>query len=78
MEDDIIVTWEVEDGYVGASAPHTTTIPRQEYDCCETDEERQSLIDEYVEDDFRQTITYVISNVSDDGDPKPESEVSNG
>lgn len=52
------IRWEVADGYVGKSRPQTTEIPDEELEACETEEERQQLIYDYVQDDFEQKITW--------------------
>lgn len=57
----MIVTWEVEDGYVGKSAPHKTEIPDFVLDACENDQEKQTVIDEYVQEDFNQKISWYIT-----------------
>ena len=51
-EDQIEVIWEVQDGYVSGSRPQSTYIPREDYEECETEEEKQELVDEYVREDF--------------------------
>lgn len=52
------VKWEVNDGYVCGSRPHYTEIPDAELQDCGTDDERESLIDEYIQEDFTQKITW--------------------
>ena len=52
------VIWEIEDGYVGGSRPHEITIPDEEIDECESTEEIEELITDYVRDDFEQTVTF--------------------
>lgn len=52
------ITWEIEDGYVGRSAPHYTEVDDDELDECETDEEREELISETVHEDFLRTVTW--------------------
>lgn len=54
----MIVIWEVEDGYVGKSAPHEVEIPDDEIEECEGTEEIEELIEDYVKEDFDQTVTY--------------------
>ena len=56
------VTWEVEDGYVGKSRPQHTEVPDDELESCETEEEKQELINDYVQEDFDQTICWSITN----------------
>lgn len=46
------VIWEVEDGYIGKSRPQTTEIPDEEFEDCETEADRDHIIDGYVQDDY--------------------------
>ncbi|MCK5343287.1 MAG: hypothetical protein KAR20_07775 [Candidatus Heimdallarchaeota archaeon] len=52
------VTWEVEDGYCGGSRPHTTEVDDDELAECETEEERENLIIDYIQEDFEQNISW--------------------
>jgi len=54
------VKWEVSDGYIGNSRPQYTEVPDCELEYCETPEERQNLINDYVNDDFVEKITWEI------------------
>jgi len=54
----VIVTWEVDDGYVGKSRPQHTEVPDDELAECETDEEREDLINDYIQSDFEQRISW--------------------
>lgn len=54
----MLVTWRVDDGYAGGDAPHHTEVPDDELAICNTQEERDALIDSYIEEDFRQNITW--------------------
>ena len=54
----MIVTWEVDDGYVGKSRPQHTEVPDDELAECETDEEREDLINDYIQSDFEQRISW--------------------
>lgn len=49
----IVVTWEVDDGYVRGSAPRRTDISVQEIQDCETLEAAVELVEQAIEDDFR-------------------------
>jgi hypothetical protein len=60
MSDAIVVHWEVDDGYVGGKRPQTTKIPREEYDEAE---DKKSLIQDYVEYDFNNRISFFITRV---------------
>lgn len=52
------VTWEIDDGYVGKTRPHTTDVDDDELAECETEDEREDLIAEFIEADFRREITW--------------------
>lgn len=56
------ISWEVEDGYVGKLRPQYTEVPDDEIAECETVEEADALIEEYVCGDFDYTITWCFSN----------------
>ena len=51
--------WEIDDGYCGGSRPHYVEVDDEELNECETDEERNELIEQVVKDDFNETIYYV-------------------
>ncbi|MEO7046582.1 MAG: hypothetical protein ABI091_14825 [Ferruginibacter sp.] len=52
------ITWEVEDGYSGKSRPQHTEIDDQDIAECKTKEEFEKLINEAVQEDFEQTISF--------------------
>ena len=54
------VTWQVDDGYISGSRPHTTEIDDDELAECETEEERQDLINDSIQNDFEQCISWSI------------------
>lgn len=54
----MIVNWEVEDGYIGKSRPQHTAIDDDELAEYETEEEKERFIEECVEEDFRQKISW--------------------
>ena len=63
----IVVSWEVEDGYVGKSRPQTTEVkPYDDMDYEEweemTNEEREAYLDDAVQTDFEYRISYGISD----------------
>lgn len=58
----MVVTWEVDDGYVGKSASHQTKIDDLDLEECDSEEEREELIQEAVQSDFEQKITWHITN----------------
>ena len=59
------VTWEVVDGYAGKARPQITVIPNYEFDCCETDAEVQEVIEEIVQQEFEQCISWIVQRVED-------------
>jgi len=61
--DCVKVTWEIDDGSAGKSRPQYTLIPREEWDECESEEDRDMLIDEYVRCDFEQKIGWSVVGV---------------
>lgn len=65
MSEQIKVTWEVEDGYCGKSRPQYTYIDKVELDECRTEEERQNLIDTYVQEEYDQ-LGFAIENIEED------------
>jgi hypothetical protein len=50
--------WTVDDGYVGKSRPQTTSVPDKELAECTSDEEREQLIEGYIQQDFEQRISW--------------------
>lgn len=65
----ITISWEVEDGYAGGSRPHRVSFDPTNYiDEDETWEEisqerKDEIINDIVETDFEQTISFVIRKV---------------
>lgn len=58
------ITWEVEDGYYGKGRPQHCEIDDEELDLCETEEEKEKLIEEAVKEDFNSKISWVILDKS--------------
>jgi len=54
------ITWQVDDGYGGPSRPQFTEVDDEELQECETEEERQQLIEDTVQVDFENKITWHI------------------
>ncbi len=54
------VIWQANDGYATGSRPQTTFIPDDELGECESEEQKQKLISEYIKDDFDQKIGWEI------------------
>jgi len=52
------ITWEVEDGYAGKSRPQYTEVPDVEIEACESEDEENELINEYIQRDFEMKISY--------------------
>lgn len=53
----MIVTWQVDDGYVGTRTKQTE-IDDEELDLLETDQQREDFIAEAVQDDFNQRVSW--------------------
>lgn len=54
------VKWQVDDGYAGPARPQYTKVPDEELAECESEQEREDLINDYVSEDFLQKITWYI------------------
>ena len=52
------ITWEVEDGYIGKFRPQYTEVDDDDLAKCETEEEREKVIFDAVQEDFDQKITW--------------------
>lgn len=50
------ITWEINDGASGARKQFVTEIEDYFLDECSTDEEREELIEELVDVDFRERV----------------------
>ncbi len=59
------IRWEVEDGYVGPSRPHTVEIPDEEILECESDAEVEDIVLEWVSEAFRDEISYDVLNLDE-------------
>ena len=62
------VIWEVEDGYVGKSRPQEIIIPDDEIYDWEgkiSEEEKQKLIEDCVQEDFNQKISWAIVRIEE-------------
>ena len=55
------VTWQVDDGYCCGSRPQYTEIDDDDLSECETDEEREKLINSAIQEDFALHITWYIT-----------------
>lgn len=53
------ITWEADDGYCGGSAPQRTRIDDEDIANCETFEEAEKVIQDAIEDDFRNKVNWV-------------------
>ena len=56
------IEWEVEDGYIGGSRPQSLTLISDDFENCKTVEDAMEVVNEAVQEDFRQTVTYKITN----------------
>jgi hypothetical protein len=52
------IRWEVDDGYAGKSRPHFVEVDDDELAECETEEERNELINDYVKNEFENKINW--------------------
>lgn len=62
MSETIIITWEVDDGYVGGARPHEVEIDVEDIKECESVEEVENLIEEMVEADFNDKVSWYIKD----------------
>lgn len=54
------ITWEVSDGYVGQSRTQDTEVPDDEIAECESQGELELLINDYIQEDFENTVTWEV------------------
>jgi len=59
------VTWEVDDGYAGKSRPQHLDISDEEFEECTTEEDKQVLIEDFVQEDFDNRITFHIIRIEE-------------
>lgn len=64
----LVVEWEIEDGYVGASRPQKTKIPVEDFEEDMTRDEVQNVLQEYVQEDFEQRVGPAFSDLDGDID----------
>jgi len=55
------VTWEVDDGYVGGSRPHTTNIDELDIEDCEDIDEAMEMVRDMIQEDYDQKINWFIT-----------------
>jgi len=61
------ITWQIDDGYFeGGSRPQYLDIDDDELEYCETEEEKENLISESIQEDFEQHVTWVETNRTED------------
>lgn len=66
----LTVTWKVDDGYTN-NRPHVTKIQNYEFEECETEQDRNDIIDQAVQADFEQLVSwYIVSTKKDSEDDK--------
>ena len=58
----MIIRWKVEDGYVGGARPQETEIDDRDLRECATRDEQMSLIEQSVQEDYEQRISWAFSN----------------
>lgn len=59
MGDTITVRWEVEDGYAGKARPQSTRIELEDFEDL-SDDEIARLLEECIQEDFEQSISWGI------------------
>ena len=58
------VTWEIDDGYVGRR-PRTFYISHDEWEGCETQQEKDELVEALMEFEFHNNIAFYVTRVED-------------
>lgn len=56
------ITWQIEDGYLGGSRPHTTEVNDDELLECDTAQEMLEIISNAVTEDFQQKVSWAYKN----------------
>ncbi len=59
------ITREIEDGYVGKSRPQHTNIDDQELSECDTIDESMEMVNDSIQEDFENNITWCYTNQDD-------------
>lgn len=54
------VVWYVNDGYNSDNRPHYTEVNDDDLAECETQEEREKLINDCIQEDFSQTVSWYV------------------
>ena len=57
MAKTIKVRWQVEDGYAGGARPQSTTLNLEDFEGC-SDEQIVEMIEQCIQDDFEQSISW--------------------
>jgi len=53
------ITWQVDDGYCGGGRPQYLEVDDNDLADCDTEQEREALISEAIQEDFEVNITWV-------------------
>lgn len=56
MAEGVDIRYEVDDGYVGPSAPHHLTLSTNDFDVDESEAQLRTLFQESIEEHFRQNV----------------------
>lgn len=64
MQNRIKITWKVSDGYVG-HGPHSFYIDQEDFEDFENEDERQQFIEECVQQEFENEVSWEISSIED-------------
>lgn len=62
---DIKVTWEIDDGYAGKSRPQVFYIPRDDWDACETQQQKDELVEAMTDFEFYNNISFYVKRVEE-------------
>ncbi len=50
--------YEIEDGYIGGKRPHYVEVDDYDLENCETEKEKEDVIESAIQDHFDQNITF--------------------
>ena len=55
------VTWNIDYGYKGKPGPCTIEVPDDELEECRNEGEKQMLIEQYVDESFKENVGWKIT-----------------
>lgn len=62
MSKKVKITWQVDDGYAGGSRPQYCYVDIEDYNDCETEKDKESIIEQAVQESMEQ-MGYYITNI---------------